>query len=226
MKKIYNNRSTFFPTEHDTNFTIISNSLLEDDRLSLLDVGIMTYILKFVNFNYDGRKYIVHKGAIEKRSGFGYRIFTKSWNNLIKCGYINAFKVKSGWEYEIYEKPIKNTLNETGKHRQHLSQITLVKNTICQNDILERKKKEKGNTSIETLDSRPRDSRAPDFSRADTIVSAEAETSISVPAVPAVDYTPEETIEDIFQYDMTQDYDLELPQLDIELQEVDNDFDN
>ena len=149
--KQYNNKTQFFGAEHDTNFTIISNSLLEDERLSLLDVGIMTYMLKFVNFKYDGRKYIVHKGAIEKRSGFGYIAFTKSWNNLIKCGYINAAKVKSGWEYEIYEKPIKNTLSETGKQRQHFHKITSVKTSICQNDILERKKKEKGNTSIRKL---------------------------------------------------------------------------
>lgn len=108
----FNNKTSFIPYHRtDEPYTNVLNKVLEDDRLSLLAIGIYTYILKFKNYFYDGRRYIIIKEVIQKRSGFGYDSFTKHWNLLVKYGYINAKRIKSGIEYEFIENPIKNTSN-------------------------------------------------------------------------------------------------------------------
>lgn len=181
MKKEFKNQTQYFPTEHESNFTIINNKLLEDDRLSLLDVGIMVYILKFVNFNYDGRKYIVNKKAIESRSGFGYNLFTKHWNNLIECGYIIQTRKKGGWEYEIYENPLKNSTTKQDKPSQHLAILTNVKTTNCINATIESKylRKEIQEENLEPLDLGG-ESKEIDSIVTDKIISAKAEMSLSL----------------------------------------------
>lgn len=188
MKSVFKNQTQFFPSEHDSHFTIINNKLLEDDRLSLLDVGIMVYILKFVNFNYDGRKYIINKKAIESRSGFGYNLFTKHWNNLIECGYIIQTRKKGGWEYEIYENPLKNSTTKQDKPSQHLAILTNVKTTNCINATIESKylRKEIQEENLEPLDLGG-EAKEIDSIVTDKIISAGAEMSLSLSGDTPVD---------------------------------------
>jgi hypothetical protein len=185
----FKNRTTFIPAQTSNEpYTNVLNKVLEDERLTLLAIGIYTYILKFKNYFYDGKRYVIVKGVIQRKSGFGYDTFTKHWNILVKCGYINAKQIKSGWEYEFIENPVLNSSNDNRVSPPTIGILTNSKKTNSKNAILETKynKKQILSESLETLDSRAQ-VQEPDFSKTDTIQLADANCSISDQAAIAAD---------------------------------------
>ena len=84
-------------------YTMISNKLVKDDRLSFIEVGIMTWILS----NNDS--FILNKGFIQKRSGLGRTVFNRAWKALEDLGYIQSYKAMISGQGSVYQY----TINET-----------------------------------------------------------------------------------------------------------------
>jgi hypothetical protein len=97
----YSNETVMFKSEHKKNYTVLTNSLIQNKELSFLEVGIMAYLLSLP------KGWVINKTQIQKESGFGNSQFTKAWNNLVDQGYINSIRIKGGFSYEVIETPIK-----------------------------------------------------------------------------------------------------------------------
>ena len=102
-----NNKTTFLrtPKNRGNLFVRTSKALIDDERLSVIDIGIMNKILSKPD------DWILNKGCLQSASGIGEILFNNSWDNLKECGYITQKKVIDnrkviGWEYTIIEKPI------------------------------------------------------------------------------------------------------------------------
>jgi hypothetical protein len=101
MKKDFKckNDTVFFRDDHEKSYTVISNSLIQDEKLNFLERMIIIYLLS------KPKDWIVNKNQVIKESGFGIHKVDKAWSNLIKFGYINQIRIQRGWSYEIIEKP-------------------------------------------------------------------------------------------------------------------------
>lgn len=80
-------------------FAMISAKLIDDERLGVIEKGIMLSLLG------QSDKYIVNMNYEQKRSGLGYIVFNKAVGNLMKLGYIKREKQVSGYRYVIIEDP-------------------------------------------------------------------------------------------------------------------------
>jgi len=113
--------------DKEHSFTRISNQLINDERLSDCEVGIMVRILT----NSD--EWIINKEHLAKKSLMTKGSFTSAWKKLIEFGYIKQNKVKGKgkvyYEYEIIENPPLNIKKST-------HQIPHVENPQVVNGIL------------------------------------------------------------------------------------------
>lgn len=102
------NRTTYVrsPNDGDMNkYSKIDSDLIEDSRLSIFQVGLMTYILNQSN------DFIINKGVIQKRSGLGRLVFDREWAKLIEFGYLEMLRFKGGVEWIIHENPTMSNSN-------------------------------------------------------------------------------------------------------------------
>jgi len=92
MKKIFKNQTIYiretWSEEHP--FTIISNYLIKDERLSATEKGLMLMILS------NHREYIFNSTVLHWQSGLGKVEFNKSMKILQKLGYLIKKPLKSG----------------------------------------------------------------------------------------------------------------------------------
>lgn len=86
----------------DGGYHVTSNHLTENRSLSLLEVGIMEYIL------HKPDNWVIIKSEIEKRSQIGSRKFDKVWKHLIELGYITYSGTTKGRVWRAFESPNKS----------------------------------------------------------------------------------------------------------------------
>jgi hypothetical protein len=98
-KQNYTNTTTYNRAikNKENTYKKFSSSLLNDDRLTDLELGIMIRILK----NSD--TYIFNKDYCQKNSGFGIDIYEKAIKHLKELGYISIERKQSGFRWIINE---------------------------------------------------------------------------------------------------------------------------
>jgi len=109
----YSNETVMFKSEHKKNYTVLSNSLIQNKELSFLEVGIMTYLLSLP------KGWVINKTQIQKVSGVGRVAFNKSWDKLINQGYINSIRIQGGFSYEVIE----TSMNIKVSHTRNMLQV-------------------------------------------------------------------------------------------------------
>jgi hypothetical protein len=111
---------------HKTNFAAVSNTALQDPRLSLRAKGLYALIQSYINIpNYDLYKSFLQKSSIE-----GTRAFDSAWNELKDCGYLKQYRIPGSnrgrfeYEYELLDTPDTTTpsiVNMNHKHEENKS---------------------------------------------------------------------------------------------------------
>lgn len=133
--------------DKEHHFTRISNQLINDERLSDCEVGIMVRILT----NSD--EWIINKEHLAKKSLMTKGSFTSAWKKLIEFGYIKQNKVKGKgkvyYEYEITENPHRDIKKSTHQiphveNPQVVEGILITTNIINEEKEKTRKEKETG----------------------------------------------------------------------------------
>lgn len=96
------NLTNYNRADHGTtnNYTVISNQLINDNNLNVIDKGIMLMILS----NSDN--FIYNSIVMQKKSGIGKIAFYSSIKKLITLGYINKQAIQGGYIWTINEAPI------------------------------------------------------------------------------------------------------------------------
>lgn len=92
MKKEFKNKTVYIRESYNEEhpFTIISNHLVKDERLTASEKGLMLMILS--NRNY----YILNSSYLQKESGLGKTVFNKSMRTLQKVGYLLKKPIQNG----------------------------------------------------------------------------------------------------------------------------------
>lgn len=119
MKK-YTNTTTYNRAIHDTthNYLMLSYNFLDDDRLNVIEIGIMILILK------KSDDYVLNIIFLKKQCGIGDDRFYKAIKNLQNYGYLNKKNKQGSTDWIVNEDcltTVKNTNNE---------------NTSCVNTVL------------------------------------------------------------------------------------------
>ena len=83
-------------SQRPAKYTIVNNSLLEDEKLSLPAIGLLVYLLqKPDNFNFKPKE--LHKKLYKKyKSKAGYRYMLELISELERFGYIKKIKYCDG----------------------------------------------------------------------------------------------------------------------------------
>lgn len=92
---------------HKVNFAAVSNTALQDSRLSLRAKGLYALIQSYINIpNYDLYKSYLQKSSIE-----GTRAFDSAWNELKESGYLKQYRIPGSdrgrfeYEYDLLDIP-------------------------------------------------------------------------------------------------------------------------
>jgi len=128
-KKIYKNGTKYNKCEHDEEhpYTMITNVIIRDERLDLLEVGIMTHLL-----SHDENNYTINSTYIQKISGIGQDRFYKKIKHLTELGYINKIPILGGVNWIINETP--SQVIENGTSSENTNRVnTSSENTSCVN---------------------------------------------------------------------------------------------
>ncbi len=121
------NKTTFNRTPKDKEnakknpFERISKELIFDERLSVIEIGIMSKIFSL------SKDWIFNKESFQKKSGIGEFLFNKLFDNLKEYGYIEEIKRKDEhniiyWDYVFNENPmprnqgVENKISKTPKN--------------------------------------------------------------------------------------------------------------
>ena len=93
---------------HKGNHTIITNLLIRDPRLNVIDIGIMTKLL-----SDNDKIWIFNKEYFrETISGIGKKKYDSSWKKLQQLGYVSKKRIQSGVRWTINEIPTHSTSND------------------------------------------------------------------------------------------------------------------
>ena len=122
---------------HKTNFAAVSNTALQDSKLSLRAKGLYALIQSYINIpNYDLYKSYLQKSSIE-----GSRAFDSAWNELKERGYLKQHRIPGSnrgrfeYEYDLLDTPDMATPSiinmnyrrskDTAEERIHIVEKTL-----------------------------------------------------------------------------------------------------
>lgn len=99
--KNFKNETKLNRTAHDENnfYTCVSNQLIKDERLTIIEVGIMVKLLS----NSDG--WIFNSSYFKTTLGIGKDLYFKSIKHLVELGYINKIRYQGGVRWIINETP-------------------------------------------------------------------------------------------------------------------------
>ena len=96
---------------HKTNFAAVSNTALQDSKLSLRAKGLYALIQSYINIpNYD-----LYKSFLQKMSIEGTRACDGAWNELKECGYLKQYRIPGSdrgrfeYEYDLLDTPDSTT---------------------------------------------------------------------------------------------------------------------
>jgi len=123
MTTNFKNQTKYNRSMHneDNTYTLVSDLLIKDKRLSIIEKGIMVSILS----NDDS--YIFNSTYFKKDLGIGDDKYNKAIANLITCGYIVKNKVQGGIQW---------IFNEAGD-KQKNTPSEFIKSTPCENTLSE-----------------------------------------------------------------------------------------
>ena len=133
MSKEFKNVTTYSKAIHNTDhpYLMISQTILQDKNLDLLEKGIMAELL-----NHD-ETYIINTSYLQKISGIGEDRFYKKIKHLISLGYISKKRIQSGVSWTIIESPLdisNNGINGENTNCENTnSESTSNENTNCEN---------------------------------------------------------------------------------------------
>jgi hypothetical protein len=108
------NKTTFNREPHNSEntYTVISNKLVNDDRLTATAKGIMLMILS----NSDN--YVLNISYIQKISGVGEVHFQTNINKLKELGYLIKSRIQGGYHWIINESPRPVDSHEVDLHSE------------------------------------------------------------------------------------------------------------
>jgi hypothetical protein len=92
-----NNKTNLNRAKNETNSTSISNSLINDKRLSLIELGIMVKVLSTDD------DFIFNSTNFKKDLSIGDDRYNKAITNLIEYGYIEKNRLQSGFQWVFNE---------------------------------------------------------------------------------------------------------------------------
>lgn len=124
--------------KHKNKYTVITNNLIRDERLNVIEIGIMAKIL-----SNDDTKYILNMKTLQKESNIGEDSFYKATKHLTQLGYISKTRIKGGVKWSINEIPLKNetpsnnAVNNNSISVENPANSISVENTTCVNTTSE-----------------------------------------------------------------------------------------
>jgi hypothetical protein len=110
-----NSGGRFRQKKHD--FTMVSNSPLRDESISLRARGLyatIQYYIEIPNFT-------LYKSYLERNCTDGQKSFNKAWDELKERGYLKQYRLKDPvtqrfyWEYELLDTPKQDVKEESPK---------------------------------------------------------------------------------------------------------------
>lgn len=110
METNFKNKNKINRVMHnETNtYTVISNKLIRDERLSVIEKGIMITLL-----SNDDKKFVFNSVVLQKTSGIPRKKYFDAIKNLRECGYLESKALKGGGVFWIInESPEFRTINK------------------------------------------------------------------------------------------------------------------
>ena len=88
------------------NFSIISNSVIRNENLSLKAKGLYCLIQSYITME----DFTLYKWFLQSKCKEGERAFDSAWNELKETGYLKQYKMREGaktfyYEYELLDEP-------------------------------------------------------------------------------------------------------------------------
>lgn len=146
------NKTTFFREKVKTNYTCISNKIIQSTKLKSEEKDILIYLLSLPD------DWIIYKTQIQSRyrETLSIHKFDNAWRGLRDKGYVIGTKEKgtdgkfNSWRYEVREKPKTDILDS------EMSVIREVENSTSPNEYDKqstiRQNTNKQNTKLENTD--------------------------------------------------------------------------
>lgn len=149
IKKEYCNQFTINRAPHKSGYTVITNLLIRDERLTALDKGIMLMILA-----NDSTKYVLNTTVLHKSTGLGKTSFYGSIEKLRELGYINKLRFQGGVRWIINEIPAPNgVLRNSDSPVSGTTEINTTESGYTEINTTESGYTESGTTESDTTES-------------------------------------------------------------------------
>ena len=116
LKKIMENDSGGRFRKKKVSFSMISNSLIRDESISLKAKGLYTLIQSYITLD----DFTVYKGFLQSKCCEGKKAFESAWKELKEFGYLVQYRMQDAdskqfyWEYELLDEPIKQPVPQNG----------------------------------------------------------------------------------------------------------------
>jgi hypothetical protein len=148
--KTYNNKTEYIRDSHKSNFMVISNNLVNDSRLNVIDIGIMTKLLSNSNTYIFNSEYF-----LKNISGINKKLYRDSIKKLQSLGYLQKKRIQDGVIWSIIEVPNSVTADfvsyELVSNEIVTTQIEPIINTNIEQILIETNNKE-NKENFESLD--------------------------------------------------------------------------
>lgn len=88
------------------NFSMVSNSIIRDEKVSLRAKGLYALIQSYITIE----NFTLYKGFLQSKCVEGERAFDSAWKELKDAGYLKQYKMRDGakgfyYEYELLDEP-------------------------------------------------------------------------------------------------------------------------
>lgn len=112
------------------NFSIVSNSVIRDDQISLKAKGLYVLIQSYITME----NFTLYKSFLKSKCSEGVRAFDSAWKELKEAGYLKQYKMRQGgktfyYEYELLDEP--ETIIKPNNFDAHQSHIQ----NVCTKDV-------------------------------------------------------------------------------------------
>ena len=100
-----------------TNFSMISNTIIRDETISLKAKGLYTLIQSYITLD----NFTLYKSYLMKKCLEGTKAFESAWKELKETGYLVQYRMQESitkqfyWEYELLDEPSTESQKEKTK---------------------------------------------------------------------------------------------------------------
>lgn len=98
--KVFKNQTQYIRDNHKSNFSVISNCLINDNRLNVIDIGIMTKLLSNSDSYVFNSEYF-----LKSISGVNKKLYRDSIRKLQSFGYLQKKRIQDGVIWTVIEVP-------------------------------------------------------------------------------------------------------------------------